>query len=495
MWSEDRLLIGGSFVPAATGATFENINPATEQVIGVAADASTADMDAAIGAARRAFDETSWSTDIALRVRVLRQFHEGLVRHLEELRETTIAEVGAPRALTSGAQLETPIEGVTWVADLAERYEWSEDLGVARPYGIASHRYATREPVGVVGAISPWNFPVQINLAKIAPALAAGNTVVLKPAPDTPYTATLLGRILTDETDIPDGVINVVTSSGHEVGQLLAEDPRVDLVSLTGSTQTGRRVMAAGAATLKRLFLELGGKSAAVVLDDADVAGAAASTAFQIMTHAGQGCAITTRLLLPRERFDEGLAALIDTMGALTFGDPSDPSHLMGPLISARQRERVLGYIATGVAEGATVALGGGVPGHLPVGYFVEPTVLVDVDPDSTVAQEEIFGPVIVVLPYDGGDDGAVAAANNSVYGLSGAVYATSVERALAVAARIRTGTVSINGALWYGADVPFGGSKQSGIGREMGRAGFEEYLEIKSIAVPPAKVAKEGAR
>jgi aldehyde dehydrogenase (NAD+) len=488
MWTEERLLIGGSFVDARDGSTFENVNPATEQVIGVAADASVADMDAAIGAARAAFDETTWSTDVALRVRVLRQFQEGLQRHLEELRETTIAEVGAPRSLTAGAQLETPVEGIGWVTDLLEGYAWSEDLGVAKPYGIRSYRIATREAVGVVGAISPWNFPVQINLAKVAPALAAGNTVVLKPAPDTPYTATLLGRILTDETDIPPGVVNIITSSGHEVGQLLAEDPRVDLVSLTGSTQTGRRVMAAAAPTLKRLFLELGGKSAAVVLDDADVAGAAATTAFQIMTHAGQGCAITTRLLLPRERFDEGVAALIDTMGALTYGDPSDPSHLMGPLISARQRERVLGYVATAVSEGATIALGGGIPEHLPVGYFVEPTVLVDVDPDSTVAQEEIFGPVIVVLPYDGGDDGAVAAANHSDYGLSGAVYGTSTERAMAVAGRIRTGTVSVNGALWYGPDVPFGGYKQSGIGREMGRAGFEEYLEIKSIAYPPEK-------
>ncbi len=487
MWTEERLLIDGTFTEAAGGATFENIDPATEQVIGRAADASTTDMDAAIAAARRAFDETAWSTDVTMRVRVLRQFQEGLHRHLEELRETTIAEVGAPRSLTSGAQLETPIEGLSWVADLAEGYSWSEDLGVARPYGIASHRFAVREPIGVVGAITPWNFPVQINLAKIAPALAAGNTVVLKPAPDTPYTATLLGRILTDETDIPDGVVNIVTSSGHEVGQQLAEDPRVDLVSLTGSTQTGRRVMEAGAATLKRLFLELGGKSAAVVLDDADTAHAAGSTAFQIMTHAGQGCAITTRLLLPRARFDEGVAALIDTIEALGYGDPSDPAHMMGPLISARQRERVLGFIDTAVSEGATVALGGGVPDHLPTGFYVEPTVLVDVDPDSTVAQEEIFGPVIVVMAYDGGDDGAVAMANNSAYGLSGAVYG-SPRRALAVANRIRTGTVSVNGALWYGADVPFGGVKQSGIGREMGRAGFEEYLEIKSIAVPPGQ-------
>ena len=487
MWTEERLLIGGAFVPATDGATFENINPATEQVIGVAADASVADMDAAIAAARRAFDETTWSTDVALRVRVLRQFQDGLRRHLEELREVTIAEVGAPRSLTSGAQLETPVEGLGWVADLAEGYAWTEDLGVEKPYGIASHRFAVREPVGVVGAISPWNFPVQINLAKVGPALAAGNTVVLKPAPDTPYTATLLGRILTDETDMPGGVVNIITSSRHEVGQLLAEDPRVDLVSLTGSTQTGRRVMAAAAPTLKRLFLELGGKSAAVLLDGGDVATAAAMTGFQIMTHAGQGCAITTRLLLPRERFDEGVAVLIDTMQALTYGDPDDAAHMMGPLISARQRERVLGYIATAVEEGATVALGGGIPEHLPTGYFVEPTVLVDVEPGATVAQEEIFGPVVVVLPYDGGDDGAVAMANDSAYGLSGAVYGPP-DRAAAVAARIRTGTVSVNGALWYGPDVPFGGYKQSGIGREMGRAGFEEYLEIKSIAYPPTK-------
>jgi aldehyde dehydrogenase (NAD+) len=447
-------------------------------------------MDAAIAASRRAFDGTSWSTDVELRGRVLRQLHEGMRRHVEELRETTIAEVGAPRSLTAGAQLETPIEGIGWVADLLEGYAWREDLGVAKPYGIPSQRVAQREPVGVVGAITPWNFPVQINLAKLAPALAAGNTVVLKPAPDTPWTATLLGRILTDETDIPDGVVNIVTSSGHEVGQLLAEDPRVDLVSLTGSTQTGRRVMAAAAPTLKRLFLELGGKSAAVVLDDADVGTAAAMTAFQIMTHAGQGCAITTRLLLPRPRFEEGVAALVDTMQALSYGDPNDEANMMGPLISARQRDRVLGYIAQGVQEGARVVLGGGRPSHLPTGWYVEPTVLVDVDPDATVAREEIFGPVMVVLPYDGGDDGAVAMANRSEYGLSGAVYGADAERAMAVADRMRTGTVSVNGALWYGPDVPFGGYKQSGIGREMGRAGFEEYLEIKSVAFPPSDAA-----
>jgi aldehyde dehydrogenase (NAD+) len=242
--------------------------------------------------------------------------------------------------------------------------------------------------------------------------------------------------------------------------------------------------MASAAATLKRVFLELGGKSASVVLDDADVAKAAGSTAFQVMTHAGQGCAITTRLVLPRARFDEGVEAAIAMMQALTYGDPTDASNMMGPLISERQRQRVLGYIETGTREGATVALGGGVPDHLPVGFYVEPTILVDVDPDATVAQEEIFGPVLVVLAHDGDDD-AVAIANNSAYGLSGAVFGGSVERADAVAARIRTGTISVNGGIWFGPDVPFGGYKQSGIGREMGVAGFEEYLETKSIAKP----------
>ena len=330
---------------------------------------------------------------MAFRVRCLRQLSDAMTAHVEELRSLTVAEVGAPVALTHGPQLETPIEGIGWVADLAEGYAWTEDLGEAAPFGIASRRTVQREPIGVVGAITPWNFPTQINLAKVAPALAAGCTVVLKPAPDTPGLATALGRLAAEETDLPAGVLNVVASSSHERGQQLAEDPRVDLVSFTGSTATGRRVMVSAAATLKRVFLELGGKSAAVVLDDADVAEAAGACAFQLMTHAGQGCAITTRLVLPRSRMDEGIEAAVAVMAAVGYGDPTDPANLMGPLISERQRQRVLGYIATGVSEGARVAMGGGIPAHLPVGYYVEPTVLVNVDPNATVAQEEIFGP------------------------------------------------------------------------------------------------------
>jgi aldehyde dehydrogenase (NAD+) len=482
VWHEERMLVGGKLVEAADGGQFDNVNPATEEVIGVAADGTRADMDQAIAAARSAFDESTWSTDVGFRLHCLRQLHEGLLRHTDELRDTLVAEVGCPVLLTGGPQLASPVAMVNWVADLLEHYEWEEDLGTAEYYGRASRRTIRREPIGVVGAITPWNFPVQINLAKCAPALAAGNTVVLKPAPDTPWAATLIGRIVAEETDIPDGVFNVVTSSDHLVGQQLAEDPRVDMVSFTGSTAVGRTVMTVAAPTIKKVFLELGGKSAYVVLDDADVATAVVGVAFQVTAHAGQGCAITSRLVVPRNRFDEAVEAVVAAVASVPYGDPTDPSMMMGPLVSARQRDRVLGYINTAKAEGATVALGGGIPPHLPKGYFVEPTVLVDVKRDATVAQEEIFGPVLVVLAHDGDDD-AVVVANDSMYGLSGAVVGGSVERARAVARRIRTGTVSVNGGMYYAPDVPFGGYRQSGVGREMGRAGFEEYLEMKSLA------------
>ncbi len=370
VWREERLLVNGKLVEAAGGATFDNVDPATEAVLGVVADGSAADMDAAIAAARVAFDETRWATDLGFRVRCLRQLHDALAAHAEELRATVVAEVGAPVALTHGAQLDTPIEGLAWVTDLAEGYDWVEDLGEAAPFGMPSHRRVYREAVGVVGAITPWNFPMQINLAKVGAALAAGNTVVLKPAPDTPWTATLLGRLAAEETDLPPGVLNVVTSSSHSVGAQLSTDPRVDLVSLTGSTATGRAVMAAASATLKKVFLELGGKSAAVALDPGDVSAAAASAAMQCMVHAGQGCAITSRLVVPRSSYDDAVSVAVETMRSIPYGDPTDPGVLMGPLVRESQRQRVLGYIATGVAEGAVVATGGGVPSHLPVGLL-----------------------------------------------------------------------------------------------------------------------------
>ncbi|MFG2014321.1 aldehyde dehydrogenase [Actinomadura geliboluensis] len=475
------LLLDGRLVPG-TGGAFETINPATEEVLGTAADAAPADMDRAIGAARRAFDETGWATDHAFRARCLRQLRDGLRRRADELRDLTIREVGAPRFLTFGAQLDAPVDDLGWFADLVESYAWERDLGRAEPMGMASHRRVRREAAGVVGAVTPWNFPHQINLAKLGPALAAGNTVVLKPAPDTPWCAAVLGEVIAEETDIPAGVVNVVTSSDHGLGAQLTRDPRVDLVSFTGSTATGREVMASAAGTLKRVFLELGGKSAFIVLDDADLRAACSYAAFSGVAHAGQGCAITTRILVPRERYAEAAEITAGTLAKLGVGDPQDDRTICGPVISARQRERIEGYLELAVEEGGSFACGGGRPEGRDKGFWIEPTLITGLTNEARAAREEIFGPVLVLLPHDGDDD-AVRIANDSPYGLSGAVHGGDVERARAVARRLRTGTVSVNGGVWYGADVPFGGYKQSGIGREMGVAGFEEYLETKAIA------------
>jgi aldehyde dehydrogenase (NAD+) len=479
----DRLLIGGEFRPASGGATFDTINPATEEVLGLAADANAADMDAAIAAARQAFDTTSWSTDHAFRARCLRQLHDALVAEGEDMRALTTAEVGAPAFLTSGPQFDVPVGDLLWAADLIERYDgWKVDLGVAAPMGVSSHRWVLREAAGVVGAITPWNFPHQINFAKIGPALAAGCTVVLKAAPDTPWCASSVGRIVAEKTDIPAGVLNIVTSSDHSLGAQLAGDPRVDIVSFTGSTATGREVMKTAAENITRVFLELGGKSAFVVLDDADMAGAAGLAAFTACTHAGQGCAITTRLVVPRSRFDEVVDAAAATMNAIGAGDPLNPGTICGPLISARQLDRVEEYLRLAQAEGGSFAAGGGRPAAMERGFFIEPTLVVGLDNNARVAREEIFGPVLTVIAHDGDED-AVRIANDSPYGLSGAVHSGDSERAWAAARQIRTGTMSVNGGLWYSGDVPFGGYKTSGIGREMGIAGFEEYLETKSVA------------
>ncbi|WP_204801657.1 aldehyde dehydrogenase [Mycobacterium riyadhense] len=476
------LFIDGKLSEGGAG-TFPTINPATEEVLGVAAEADAEDMGRAIEAARRAFDETDWSRNTELRVRCVRQLRDALQHHLEELRELTISEVGAPRMLTAAAQLEGPVNDLAFAADTAESYVWNQDLGQASPMGIPTRRTIAREAVGVVGAITPWNFPHQINLAKLGPALAAGNTIVLKPAPDTPWCAAVLGEIIAEHTDFPPGVVNIVTSSDHSLGALLAKDPRVDMVSFTGSTATGRSVMADAAATVKKVFLELGGKSAFVVLDDADLAAASGVSAFTAAVHAGQGCAITTRLVVPRARYDEAVAVAAGTMSSIKPGDPNDPGTVCGPLISARQRDRVQGYLDLAIAEGGTFACGGGRPADRDVGFFIEPTVIAGLSNDARPAREEIFGPVLTVIAHDGDDD-AIRIANDSPYGLSGTVYSADPDRAAGVAARLRVGTVNVNGGVWYSADAPFGGYKQSGNGREMGLAGFEEYLETKLVAV-----------
>ena len=479
-----RLLISGELRGAADGAEFPIENPATGELIGHAPDAGATDADAAISAARAAFEETAWATDTALRSRCLRQLKAALDADFETLRAITIAEAGVPRLWTDGPQLRMPVDGLDYLVKLLDGYEWEQDLGRAAPLGIHTERRVCREPAGVVAAITPWNFPNQINLAKLGPALAAGCTVVLKPAPQTPWTGAELGRLIATQTDIPPGVVNVLTASGAAVAEALTDDPRVDMISFTGSTATGRRVMAAAAPTLKRVFLELGGKSAAVVLDDYDLAAAAALTAFSVCIHAGQGCALTTRLIVPRDRYDEAVAACAQTMHNAAPGDPGHPATVCGPVISARQRDRIEAYLASAAADGGHFACGGGRPAGFDAGFWIEPTVVAGLDNQARAAREEIFGPVLVVLAHDGDDD-AVAIANDSPYGLSGAVFGADLERARAVASRIRTGTVGINGGVWYAPDVPFGGYKQSGIGREMGVAGFEEYLEFKSMAEP----------
>ncbi|MEB3049761.1 aldehyde dehydrogenase [Mycolicibacter sp. MYC123] len=480
-----QLLIDGALVPGGRGV-FPTINPATEEPIGAAADGDPDDLDRAIAAARMAFDTSDWGRDTALRVHCLRQLRDELGDEIETLREIVIAEAGAPRMLTYGGQLQTPVDDLAFPADTAERYPWTADLGEAAPLGIATRRTVVREPFGVVGAITPWNFPHQTTFAKLGPALAAGNTVVLKPAPDTPWCAAEVGRIIAEKTDFPPGVVNIVTASDHRIGALLAEDPRVDAVSFTGSTVTGRAVMTAAAATIKKVFLELGGKSAFLVLDDADLGAACAAAARTVTTHAGQGCALTTRLVVPRRRYGDAVDAVVAAMSAIPFGDPSDPKTLCGPLISARQRDRVQSYLDLAVAQGGEFGCGGGRPGWAHRGFYIEPTAIAGLTNDARAAREEIFGPVLVVLAHDGDDD-AVRIANDSPYGLSGTVFGADGERAAGVAARLRAGTVNVNGGTWYCADVPFGGYKQSGVGREMGLAGFEEYLETKVVATAVA--------
>jgi aldehyde dehydrogenase (NAD+) len=481
---EVRMLIDGELVEAASGKRFDNINPATEEVLGEVADASAEDMRRAIVAARRAFDETDWSTNHALRKRCLEQLQAALESEREEYREELVAEVGTPRMLTFAAQLDWPLEdALLYPAQMIDTFAWERPLANSEKMGMASRRAVLKEPVGVIGAIVPWNYPVEVTLNKLGAILATGNTTVLKPAPDTPWNATRLGRLVAEKTDIPAGVLNVVTSSDHLVGEELTLSPDVDMISFTGSTATGKRIMEKGAARLKRVFLELGGKSAMIVLDDADFP-ATLPMASMVCVHGGQGCAMQSRLLVPRERYDEAVELVAAGMAGIPYGDPTDDGNLMGPLVSARQRDRVLGYIAKGQEEGAKLICGGGRPAQFDAGYYVEPTLFSGVDNSMTIAREEIFGPVLVVIPYEDDAD-AIRIANDSNYGLSGGVVSADERRATAVAKRIRTGSIGVNGGLWYGADSPYGGYKDSGIGRQCGVEGFEQYLETKAIAWP----------
>ncbi len=480
-----ELLIDGKTTGAAEGATFPNINPYTEQELGPTPEATVADVDAAVAAARRAFDETKWSQDHAFRGRCITQLREAVQRHAEELRQILVAEVGCPIFMTRSPmiQLDVPLIYLEDNAEQARTYNFETYMAdLERPYGI-DRRLIIKEPWGVAGIITPYNYPIQQLCAKVGPALAAGNTVVLKPSPFTPWSACFVGKIAAEETDIPPGVLNVLTTTSAEVSEAIVAHPGVDMISFTGSTAVGRRIMETAAQRVKKLFLELGGKSASIVLDDADIEEVVTGGVFRMSRHSGQGCVNLTRMLLPRAHYEAGLEIAAAAAAKVPWGDPLDENTHMGPQVGKPQQQRVLGYIEKGLAEGGRLIAGGGVPSDT-TGYFVEATVIADVKPDDTIAQQEIFGPVLAVMPYDTEEE-AIAIANNSIYGLSGAVWSSSTERALRVARQVRTGTLDCNGASWWGLDTPFGGMKQSGLGRENGQTGFEEYLDTRVISHP----------
>lgn len=478
------MLIDGDLVPAESGAEFDNVSPATGLVLGATAAAGATDMDRAIGAARHAFDDTDWATNGALRKRCLEQLQAAIESEREQLREELIAEVGCPEMTITTAQLDWPLaEALGYPAGLIDTFGWERVLDGGGLFGERNVRTVVKEPVGVVGAITPSNFPVEVILNKLGPALAAGNTVILKPDPHTPWNATRLGRLAAEHTDIPPGVLNVVPTPANAVAELLATDPRVDMISFTGSTAVGKLLTRQGAETMKRTFLELGGKSALIVTEDVNPAKIMAS-AVGVCVHAGQACALTTRMLVHRSLFDEAVKSVTAAFGMVPVGDPALPQTLVGPVISAAQRDRVLDACERARREGAEITIGGGsfdLPGPLAGGFYVQPTVVVGVDNSAAIAREEIFGPVLVMLPFDD-DDEAVRIANDSAFGLAGAVLSGSTERGMAIARRIRTGSIGVNGGMFYGADAPFGGYKSSGVGRQCGIEGFEEYLETKTI-------------
>ncbi|PVD51548.1 aldehyde dehydrogenase [Terrimonas sp.] len=482
---EQLLFINGKLTPSVSGETYDVINPTTEEVAGKVAAANAADADLALTAARRCFDETDWSTNTAKRARALVQLRDGLLAVADEWRHQLVAESGVPLAFTYGAMLNSSVTDINYVLELLNSYAFEEEIeDLGSPMGGPAKRIIRKEAAGVVVAITPWNAPVQTNLQKIIPALAAGCTVVLKAANNTPWAATMIGRVASQCPDLPAGALNILTSSPNaNIGSLLTSDSRVDVISFTGSTATGSRVMGNASKTIKKTLLELGGKSAMVILDDADFEQSLPAAAF-VCANAGQGCIVNSRLLIPLSRYEEAITILEKIFHNIPYGDPCDTKNIMGPMVSAIQRKNVLGYIEKGKAEGARLVVGGGIPKDRAKGYYVEPTLFADVDNKMSIAQEEIFGPVLVVIPFDDDED-AIRIANDSIYGLSGSVVSASFERAMHVARSVRTGSMNVNGAFFFSANAPFGGYKQSGIGRENGVAGFEEYLEIKTIAIP----------
>jgi acyl-CoA reductase-like NAD-dependent aldehyde dehydrogenase len=479
-----RMLVDGAWAEAASGATYAIPNPATEETIGTAPDASVEDMRRAIGAARRAFDEGPWPRAARTeRARVLHAIADGMERRKEELRACLVAEAGATW-VTHDIQLEQPIRILRRSAELATSFEFEEPLPTSiteGPLGTTVNcSLVNRQPVGVCGLIPTWNFPLFVTVQKLAPALATGCTMVFKPSPYGPLINLLLAEIVA-EADLPPGVVNFVTGQSNAIAEALVTDPRIDKVSFTGSVATGKKIMAAAAQTLKRVHLELGGKSVGIYLDGDNLEMNAMIASGPAMFHAGQGCAMATRVLVPRDVHDSFVEKMVGFLrGMVKIGDPADPSTMLGPVIRDERRQKIEEYIAAGRKEGATLATGGGRPKDQPRGWFLEPTVFCGVRNDVRIAREEIFGPVVSVIPFKDTDE-AIRIANDSTYGLGGAIYSRDTAKALELAKRIRTGVVWINNGINF-LETPFGGFKESGIGREGGKWGVEEYTEIQQI-------------
>lgn len=472
-----RFYIGGRWVAPTSDATVDLTSPATGEVYGRAPLAADDDVDAAVLAAREAFDHGPWPhLSVAERIECLQRFLEVYHPRHDELASLVTQEMGAPISLSTLMHATVPRLIVEAFLDMAPSYPFRQVRRSA-----VGHALVTREPVGVVAAVIPWNAPHSTAMLKLMPALLTGCTVILKAAEETPLDAVLLAECF-EAAGLPPGVVNVLTAD-RRVSERLVSHPGVDKVSFTGSTAAGRRITALCAGDMRRVTLELGGKSAAVVLDDADMDTVMAAIGATSIRNSGQACSNKTRLLVSRSREAELLERLTGYLSSLRVGDPTDPATDVGPLVSERQRARVEGYIEQGRAEGATLALGGGRPPGLDRGWFVEPTVFTEVAPKMTIAQEEIFGPVLSVLAY-AGEDEAVAIANDSSYGLNGSVFSSDPEHGLAVAGRIRTGTVELNGHS-VGFHAPIGGFKCSGMGREAGLEGFDPYTEVRSIGLP----------
>jgi aldehyde dehydrogenase (NAD+) len=472
-----RLFIDGDWVQPSTSAMLDVISPHTEGVIARVAEGREADIDRAVAAARVAFDKGPWPRmRAAERADVMARLLALLQERAAELAVTITNEMGCPISFSHLGQVMAANMVLDYYIKLAREYPF-EDVR----QGLQGPSLVCREPVGVAGCIVPWNVPLFTTMLKLGPALAAGATVVVKPAPETPLDAIILADAIR-AAGMPKGVVNIVTA-GREVGEHLVKHPDVDKIAFTGSTAAGRRIAALCGERLKRVTLELGGKSAAIILDDADLSTTIGGLLPAAIMNNGQACMAQTRILASRARYREVADALTEAMRNVPVGDPMDPATFCGPLVAARQRERVEGYIRIGREEGARVACGGGRPAGLKTGWYVEPTVFIDVDNRMRIAREEIFGPVLAVIPYDDAND-AVRIANDSDYGLSGSVWSADVEQGLDIARRVRTGTYTVNGfAMEFSA--PFGGFKASGLGRELGPEGLAAYLEVKQINLP----------